>query len=147
MFKLELVPKWAWVLLALALLGGVYLGAKHLVDTYNAAIENAATLKSANDSLLFVNNNINNELISQIDDRKTVNDMNVKLDTDKQQLAGQIGDISSQLDLEIAKRKSLERAGKLQVCVDPNPGPPPEAALTWKAYCKASKDPKCSTGS
>lgn len=144
MLQVSVIPKWAWFVGAAALLGGVYFTGKYAIAVWDAKTEEVSDLKASNANLLQINNDINAELIKQINDRKEVEAINLQLEADKGNVSVAVGDLSKQLDAEIALRKEAERKHPETVCYDPVPGPPPEVKLTWKAYCKASSDPTCS---
>lgn len=145
MFKLGLVPNWVWMLIALAIGGGIYLVVDDYIEDYNTTVKKLSDETAAKDEVLKVNANLNEELKRRVKDEEDRNKINQDIDDETTAANNGIDPLKEKLLSAQEKRDELARKAK-----ERNPeltlGPeadPSELTLTWQAYCKATRDPKC----
>lgn len=149
MFKFELVPKWVWLLIGASVILGIALGAKAAINSYNETVTELATSKAATNSVLEVNASLNGQIIKMVQDNLDRENTQTAIDGEKKLLNDAVDDLGKKLlQAQKDRKDALLKAGKKSVCEIPDPKvTPPEISISWKAYCKASNDPKCSAGS
>lgn len=145
--KLELIPKWVWLLLLAAVLGGAYYGIGYAVDTYRQMTTELSEEKAKVANLLEINASVNQELIRRVKDDEDRRKTEEAIDQQTTDLLGSVDDLGKQLAAAVAARKKLEREMANQSNGSNPPafnGVPIEINITWQAYCKvATTDPRC----
>jgi len=145
--KLELIPKWVWLLLLAAVLGGAYFGIGYAVDTYRNMTTELAEEKAKVANLLEINASVNQELIRRVKDDEDRRKTEEAIDQQTTDLLGSVDELGVKLAKAVAERKKLEsKLADQSNGSNPNTfrGIPVEIEITWQAYCKvAPSDPRC----
>jgi vacuolar-type H+-ATPase subunit I/STV1 len=145
--KLELIPKWVWLVLLAAVLGGAYFGIGYAVDTYRQMTTELSEEKAKVANLLEINASVNQELIRRIKDDEDRKKTEEAIDQQTTDLLGSVDELGAKLAKAVAERKKLEKQLANQSDGSKPPafeGIPVEIDITWQAYCKvAITDPRC----
>lgn len=145
--KLELIPKWVWLLLLAAVLGGAYFGIGYAVDTYRQMTTELSEEKAKVANLLEINASVNAELIRRVKDDEDRRKTEEAIDQQTTDLLGSVDELGEKLKKAVEARKKLESELANQSNGSKPPvfkGIPVEIDITWQAYCKvASTDPRC----
>jgi len=151
--NLSIVPKWVWVVIALAVLGGVAGSGIYAIHSYNDMATKLSEETSKKNTALEANKLLQTEidrLKQDVLDRQAVNE---GIATETAKVQEELKGLSSTLDAAIAerdeaRRKAQELSGTTNVCKadDALSTVPTEPDIgldyAWQVYCKTN--PKAS---
>lgn len=146
---ISIIPKWVWIVVALAVLGGVAGAGIYTVHSYNTMATNLANETSEKDKALEANKTLDAEVSRLKQDALDKSQVNKGIDEGQKQIAALMDSLSSDLEKAIverdeAKRKLSLEKGSANVCkaddalatvpVEPDIG----LNYAWQVYCKTT---------
>lgn len=151
----SIIPKWVWVVVALAVLGGVAGSGIYAVHSYNTMATNLSKETGEKNIALEANKTLQVELDRLKQDVLDKQQVNEGIATEKAKTQEELKGLSSNLDTAIAerdeaRRKAQELLGVTNVCKDDDAftvvPTEPDIGLdyAWKVYCKTNpSDASC----
>lgn len=145
----SITPKWVWVVVALAVLGGVAGSGIYAVHSYNTMATKLSTETSEKNTALEANKTLQGEIDRLKQDALDKQKVNEGIAAGQAKTAEELKGLSNTLDAAIAerdeaRRKAQELAGTTNVCKadDAFSAVPTEPDIgldyAWKVYCKTN---------
>lgn len=147
--EISIIPKWVWIVVALAVLGGVVGSGIYAVHSYNTMATKLANETSEKDKALEANKTLDEEVNRLKQDALDKSQVNKGIDEGQKQIAALMDGLSSDLEKAIierdeAKRKLLLDKGDANLCKadDALATVPTEPDIglnyAWQVYCKTN---------
>jgi len=145
----SIIPKWVWVVVALAVLGGVAGSGIYAVHSYNTMATKLSTETSEKNTAIEANKTLQGEIERLKQDAIDKQAVNESIAAEKAKTQEELKGLSSNLDVAIferdeARRKAQELAGTTNVCKadDAFSVVPTEPDIrldyAWQVYCKTN---------
>jgi hypothetical protein len=146
---ISIIPKWVWIVVALAVLGGVVGSGIYAVSSYNDMATRLASETSEKEQALEANKTLDAEVARLKQDVLDKTQVNKGIDEGNKQIAALMNGLSGDLDKAISERDearrklSLEKGGTNACKVeDAFATVPTERDIgldyAWQVYCKTN---------
>jgi len=146
---ISIIPKWVWLLIALAVLGGVVGSGIYAVHSYNQMTISLAKETSEKNTAIEANKTLDAEITRLKQDVADKAQVNKDIDVGQKQIAALMDGLSSDLEIAVAQRDEARRKllldkGGVNMCKadDAFSVVPTERDIgldyAWKVYCKTN---------